>query len=137
MIHPLGVYAAGLRRPGHALLRSQDGTALPLPLDRYLGSADQTDQQLLTRIRGPVLDVGCGPGRHLHELAACGVFALGVDLSPAAVELATGRGVRAVVASVFDELPGSGSWTSRMSPWLSESLRIAGFLCGIFAWSLM
>lgn len=34
-------------------------------------------------------------------------------------------------------LIGSGSWISRMSPWLSESLRIAGFLCGIFAWSLM
>jgi len=34
-------------------------------------------------------------------------------------------------------LLGGGSWTSRMSPWLSESLRIAGFLSGIFAWSLM
>jgi len=42
------------------------------------------------------------------------VFALGVDLSPAAVELATGRGARAVVASIFDELPGSGRWRSAL-----------------------
>jgi SAM-dependent methyltransferase len=114
MTDPLGVYAAGLRRPGDALLRLEDGTALPLPLDRYLGPADQTDHQLLTGIRGPVLDVGCGPGRHLHALAAHKVFALGVDLSAAAVKLAIGRGARAVVASVFDELPGSGSWRTAL-----------------------
>lgn len=114
MTSPLRVYAAGLQRPGRALLRLRDGTALRLPLDRYLGPADQTDQQLLRGIRGPVLDVGCGPGRHLHALAAFGVFALGVDLSPAAVELARGRGARAVVASVFDELPGSGSWRTAL-----------------------
>jgi SAM-dependent methyltransferase len=114
MIHPLHVYAVGLRRPGDAVLRLRDGTVRPLPLDRYLGPADQTDRQLLAGIRGPVLDVGCGPGRHLHALAAYGVFALGVDLSPAAVELATGRGARALVASVFDELPGSGSWRTAL-----------------------
>ena len=34
-------------------------------------------------------------------------------------------------------LIGSGSWISRMSPWLSESLRIGGFVCGSLAWSLM
>ena len=114
MSHPLRVYAAALRGPSGAVLRLQDGTTMPLPVDRYLGPADQIDRQLLTGIRGPVLDVGCGPGRHLHALAACGVFALGVDLSPAAVELAMERGVRAVVASVFDELPGAGSWRTAL-----------------------
>ena len=34
-------------------------------------------------------------------------------------------------------LLGSGSWTSRMSPGMSGSLRIVGTVCGIFAWSLM
>ena len=34
-------------------------------------------------------------------------------------------------------LLGSGSWTSRMSTGMSESVRIGGYLCGIFAWSLM
>jgi SAM-dependent methyltransferase len=120
MIHPLRLYGDGLRRSSarwhgsDARLRLRDGTTLPLPLDRYLGSADATDERLLRDLRGPVLDVGCGPGRHLHALAARGVFALGVDLSPAAVELATGRGARAVVASIFDELPGSGRWRSAL-----------------------
>jgi SAM-dependent methyltransferase len=115
--HPLRLYAECLRRgsePGEQLARFSDGTAIPLRVDRYLGPADATDEHLLIDVRGPVLDVGCGPGRHLHALAARGVFALGVDLSPVAVDLARGRGARAIVASIFDELPGSGTWRSAL-----------------------
>lgn len=35
-----------------------------------------------------VLDVGCGPGRHAHELARRGMLVHGVDISQAFVELA-------------------------------------------------
>lgn len=35
-----------------------------------------------------VLDVGCGPGRHAHELARRGVLAHGVDISDTFVDLA-------------------------------------------------
>jgi SAM-dependent methyltransferase len=114
MTHPLRVYGDGLLQGARARVRVKNGATLPLPLDRYLGPADATDERLLRCVRGPVLDVGCGPGRHLHALAARGVFALGVDLSPAAVELARGRGARAVVGSIFGELPGSGSWRSAL-----------------------
>jgi SAM-dependent methyltransferase len=116
MTHPLRVYAGGLLNPGGTgvCVRLTDGSVRQLPLGRYLGPADATDRKLLEGVDGPVLDVGCGPGRHLHALAARGVFALGVDLSRAAVELATGRGARAVVGSVFDELPGSGSWRTAL-----------------------
>ncbi len=121
MIHPLSLYGDGLLGAALPLaladsqqVRLRDGTVLPLPLERYLGAADQTDEQLLGDLRGPVLDVGCGPGRHLHALAARGVFALGVDLSPVAVELARGRGVRAIAGSIFDELPGIGAWRSAL-----------------------
>jgi len=116
-MHPLRLYADCLRRggePGEQLARFSDGSAIPLRVDRYLGPADATDERLLTDVRGPVLDVGCGPGRHLHALAARGVFALGVDLSPVAVDLARGGGARAIVASIFDELPGSGTWRSAL-----------------------
>ncbi|MDQ6775793.1 MAG: class I SAM-dependent methyltransferase [Actinomycetota bacterium] len=116
-MHPLRVYADCLRAPsapGEQRARFNDGTVMPLHLERYLGPADATDERLLTDVRGPVLDVGCGPGRHLHALAARGVFALGVDLSPAAVDLARGGGARAIVASIFDELPGSGTWQSAL-----------------------
>jgi SAM-dependent methyltransferase len=115
------VYDEGLRRsqdPGHhahdARLRLRDGTVVAVPIERYLGPPDALDKQLLRDVAGPVLDVGCGPGRHLHALAARGVFALGVDLSAVAVELATGRGGRAIVASIFDELPGGGTWRSAL-----------------------
>ena len=37
-----------------------------------------------------VLDVGCGPGRHAHELARRGITAHGVDISHDFVELASG-----------------------------------------------
>ena len=116
-MHPLRLYAECLRTPsehGEQRARFSDGTAIPLRVDRYLGPADATDKRLLTDVRGPVLDVGCGPGRHLHALAARGIFALGVDLSPVAVDLARGGGARAIVASIFDELPGSGTWRSAL-----------------------
>ncbi|MDO8389965.1 MAG: class I SAM-dependent methyltransferase [Actinomycetota bacterium] len=35
-----------------------------------------------------VLDVGCGPGRHAHELARRGILAHGIDISPRFVEIA-------------------------------------------------
>ncbi len=115
---PLLMYAEGLlaptgsRRPRRT--RLSDGTVLPLPLDRYLGPADETDEEVLAGVEGPVLDVGCGPGRHLHVLARRSIFALGVDLSPVAVDLARGGGGHAIVASIFDELPGAGTWRSAL-----------------------
>jgi SAM-dependent methyltransferase len=94
-------------------VRMLDGTTAPFELERFLGPADATDEQLLDGLRGPVLDVGCGPGRHLHALARRGVFALGVDLSPVAVALAVGRGGRAIVGDIFDDVPGAG-WQSAL-----------------------
>src|SRR4051794_15865150 len=35
-----------------------------------------------------VLDVGCGPGRHAHELARRGIAVHGIDISETFVELA-------------------------------------------------
>ncbi|MEV7079481.1 class I SAM-dependent methyltransferase [Streptomyces sp. NPDC093516] len=42
----------------------------------------------LARPLGPVADLGCGPGKVTAHLAALGVRAFGVDLSPRMVELA-------------------------------------------------
>jgi SAM-dependent methyltransferase len=118
MISPLSIYSEGLcadasTRPQHRA-RLLDGTVVQLPLDRYLRPADAADEQVLAGLVGPVLDVGCGPGRHSRALAAQGVFAVGIDLSPVAVELAVGRGARALVGDIFEELPGSGSWRSAL-----------------------
>jgi SAM-dependent methyltransferase len=116
VINPLRMYVDGLRaRTAPAAsdgsvqpVRMEDGTTFPVDLERFLAPADATDERRLDGLRGPVLDVGCGSGRHLHALAVRGVFALGVDLSPVAVALAVGRGGRAIVGDIFDELPGGG-----------------------------
>lgn len=95
-------------------VRFADGSLTPLAVTRYMAAADPVDRELLTGIAGPVLDVGCGPGRHLHALTAQGVYALGVDLSPVAVEFACARGARAVVGDVFGEVPGAGEWATTL-----------------------
>ena len=40
------------------------------------------DEAVLDRAQAPVLDVGCGPGRHVLALARRGHLALGVDIAP-------------------------------------------------------
>ncbi|MEU6914854.1 class I SAM-dependent DNA methyltransferase [Streptomyces olindensis] len=42
----------------------------------------------LVRTRGPVADLGCGPGKVTAHLAALGVPVFGVDVSPRMIELA-------------------------------------------------
>jgi SAM-dependent methyltransferase len=100
VLSPVRVYESGLAGAG-VTVRLGDGTALELPLGRYLGAADPVDESLVATIRGPVLDVGCGPGRHLQALARRGVFALG-------------GGANAIVGSIFGELPGAGTWRTAL-----------------------
>ncbi|HEY3727057.1 MAG TPA: methyltransferase domain-containing protein [Solirubrobacteraceae bacterium] len=101
-------------RAGRVVARKLDGSTRRVPIERWLAAADEVDEHCLGLLQGPVLDVGCGPGRHLHALARLGVFGLGVDISAAAVTVARGSGATAVVASIFDELPGTGHWRSAL-----------------------
>lgn len=88
----------------------EDGTSAPVPLATWLGPLTHVDHAVLDRAAAPVLDVGCGPGRHVVALARRGVFAAGVDASPVAVEVARARGARVFHASVFAAVPGTGTW---------------------------
>ena len=104
---------AGIPRPADrpaVRLATADGRALALPVERWLGDATAGERHVLAAAAGPVLDVGCGPGRHLLALNRAGVPALGIDTSPEAVAIARRRGVSALVRSVFDRLPGAGRW---------------------------
>lgn len=100
--------------PAGAGVRSLDGALIPLPIERWIAAADSVDAAVLADVEAPILDVGCGPGRHLAALAAAGRDALGVDLSPFAVRLARGRGGDAVAGSVFDDVPGAGTWRTAL-----------------------
>jgi SAM-dependent methyltransferase len=93
-----------------ARLRLADGRLELLPLDRWLAPADAVDEEILAGLEAPVLDLGCGPGRHLAALRAAGKRGLGVDLSPVAVRLARGRGADAINGSLWSQIPGGASW---------------------------
>jgi SAM-dependent methyltransferase len=79
-------------------------------LRRWCGAVDATDTELLARAPGAVLDLGCGPGRLVIELAGQRRHAAGVDTSRVAVRLARSGGATALCRSLFDPLPGEGSW---------------------------
>lgn len=104
-------YAAALRA-GHGplFLRRADGWLLPLEVERWCARADPVDRAVLDRCEGAVLDVGCGPGRLVAELAARGRTVLGVDVSTAAVDHTVRLGGQALCRSVFEPLPGAGRW---------------------------
>lgn len=104
-------YADALRN-GHGplFLRRTDGWLLPLDVERWCAGADAADLSALRRCEGPVLDIGCGPGRLVAELATRGHRALGIDVSAAAVAHTIRVGGSALRRSVFDPLPGEGRW---------------------------
>ncbi|GAA2599097.1 MULTISPECIES: class I SAM-dependent methyltransferase [Streptomyces] len=104
-------YAAALRAGrGPLFLRRSDGWLLPLEVERWCARADSVDRDVLDRCEGTVLDVGCGPGRLVAELAARGRVVLGIDVSEAAVDHTARLGGQALRRSVFEPLPGEGRW---------------------------
>jgi SAM-dependent methyltransferase len=107
-------HALGGGPPPRARVRSVDGTLEPLPLDRWLGGLDAADAAAAALAAAPVLDLGCGPGRHLAALHAAGKRALGVDLSPVAVRLARRRGAAAIPGDVFGSVPGAGRYRTAL-----------------------
>ncbi len=77
---------------------------------QWLGAATTADDLALDRAVAPVLDIGCGPGRHLLALAGRGLAALGLDVTPSAVQLARSRGAMVLQGSIFGVVPASGTW---------------------------
>jgi len=96
------------------LLRDDRGSTRPLALGRWLGAATLADDDVLSRAVEPVLDIGCGPGRHVLALARRGRLAIGIDISPVAVRVARARGAMVVEGCVFARVPGAGWWGSAL-----------------------
>lgn len=113
-------YDAALRAGrGPLFLRSLTDAAagerlLPLDVERWCAPPDAGDRSVLGRCGGPVLDIGCGPGRLVAALTGRGVPALGIDVSPAAVARTRRLGGAAVRRSVFERLPGEGRWSTAL-----------------------
>ena len=95
-------------------LVSSDGGRWPLAVERWLSDVEGLEWELIARLAPPVLDIGCGPGRHVVALAGAGIPVLGIDVSAAALGLARARGVCVLERSVFDPIPAMGRWGSAL-----------------------
>ncbi|MFD3677862.1 methyltransferase domain-containing protein [Streptomyces sp. NPDC058613] len=104
-------YADALRTgQGPLFLSRRDGWLLPFEVERWCAEPDAADDTVLARCTGPVLDIGCGPGRLVAALAGRSRTALGVDVTPEAVARTLRAGGSALCRSVFDPLPREGGW---------------------------
>ncbi|MER5908840.1 class I SAM-dependent methyltransferase [Streptomyces mirabilis] len=104
-------YALALRTGGGPVyLRLTDGRWTWLPVHRWYAQPTRADETLLKRCAGPVLDVGCGPGRLCRALLHQSIFAVGIDVAPRAVARTIALGGTALCRSVFAPLPGEGAW---------------------------
>lgn len=92
------------------VLRAHTGETLELDLGRWHDPATDEEADLLDTVEGPVIDLGCGPGRLVVRLASQRVPALGVDSSPSAIALARMRGATVLQRDIFGPLPGEGRW---------------------------
>ena len=88
----------------------QEPKTVAMDVGRWSADADIIDLQLLASVRGPVLDVGCGPARMVRAARELGMDALGIDVSLAAVELARSNGIQVMHRSVFEPLPDEKTW---------------------------
>ena len=104
---PLDLYEEAL---SGAEVRALGSHSRFLDIPRWQAAADDVDRQILARCEPPVLDVGCGPGRLVADLAGRGIPALGIDVSPVAVAQSEARGAAVLRRCVEARLPGEGRW---------------------------
>jgi SAM-dependent methyltransferase len=83
-----------------------DGAEVVLAVRRWHADAADDDGWLLDRCTGPVVDLGCGPGRLVVALTRRGIPALGVDVSAAAAARCRERGAAVLRRDLFAPIPG-------------------------------
>ncbi|ROS72066.1 bifunctional 2-polyprenyl-6-hydroxyphenol methylase/3-demethylubiquinol 3-O-methyltransferase UbiG [Cellulomonas sp. PhB143] len=107
-VHPISLYEEALT--GAPVLAVGAAEARPLDVSTWSAPPSAVDEMILARCEGPVLDIGCGPGRLAAALGRRGVPCLGIDVSPRAVHEARSRGAMALRRAVERPLPGEGRW---------------------------
>jgi len=94
--HSMHDYLTG--RGGYEIIERDDGFfSLSPGTQLYFldyGDWPACEQQAMAYVRGRVLDVGCGAGRHALYLQAQGFEVLGVDVSPLAIQVCQARGLQ-------------------------------------------
>ena len=108
-------YASALRRNDRVeLVLLADGADVArstmMDVARWNADADIADLTLLRSATGPLLDIGCGPGRMVRAAQQVGLEVLGIDVSPTAVAIAREAGLPVMHGSIFDAVPREGAW---------------------------
>jgi len=62
------------------------------------------EQKAMQFVKGRVLDIGCGAGRHSLYLQKKGLDVLGIDISPLAVKVCKSRGLKKVKVMSIEEV---------------------------------
>ena len=95
-------------RNGFAVIERDDGLVeIDRPIERYLAGVaawGKSEQRAVRLVRGRVLDIGAGAGRHALHLQKKGFRVTAVDPSPAAVKLCRERGIRDVRQKTLEQL---------------------------------
>ncbi|HXG77250.1 MAG TPA: class I SAM-dependent methyltransferase [Gaiellaceae bacterium] len=83
---------------GEAVLERDDGVVArslaPAAFFAEWREWPAAEQRVFAHVRGRVLDVGCGAGRHSLEAQRRGHDVVAIDISPGAIEVCRRRGVR-------------------------------------------
>lgn len=105
-----------------------DGFRNASRIDSYFASPSKwprMEREAIRLVRGRVLDLGCGPGRHALFLQKRGLDVVGLDASPTQVALARIRGVAQVYPGSVHGLPrGLGTFDTVLM--MGNNLGLAG-----------
>jgi SAM-dependent methyltransferase len=91
-------------------LVSECGMTVELDIQRFRDAPSRSERRFLKRLTGPILDIGCGPGRAAAYLCQRDVPAMGLDANADLVALARLNGALCVHQSTFDPVPFEGRW---------------------------
>lgn len=83
-----------------------------MDVEDWRSPANAVDLAVLAGLTGPLLDVGCGPGRMVRAAEERALAALGIDVCADAAALAAVNGTPVLCRSVFDRLPLEGMWST-------------------------
>ena len=108
-----------LGKETHYIIEREDGLMDPGSLEMYFTEYPAwpaIEQQMPKFVRGRVLDVGCGAGRHTLHIQSFGLEVVGIDKSPLAVELTKQRGAKQAYAISLDGLVRRSSYVTNGVP---------------------
>lgn len=89
------------------IVERDDGYVDALDLKAYFSDFEEWDpieQKAMKLVKGRVLDIGCGAGRHSLYLQKKGLDVLGIDISPLAIQVCKDRGLKKAKVMSIEEM---------------------------------